>query len=447
MKREAHTLGELTDSALKRAFDTVMLGRAVAYARAGRVTSIIVADQGMRAGGRVIGSGSRIYRTQVELVSDGHGVLFDTDCTCPVGIECKHAAALVLALRMQTPWRTDGADQPGLGSTSGSADRSKPGTSWRDALGELFDMPAPQTGTVGLLLDVETPRGRPAAYQPDPHTRGIQLRPMIPGAVPGRWIKTGISWEAVAGGYYSSYTLEGPPLDALTVIADAHRRSSRLSGYGRMPASIPLGQVGRGWIELLTRARDAGIVLLTQATKGGEVRLESEEGHFVLDLSPADDGAVRAVPSLDLPEGIGEVVIVGNPPTGWFRQEGRDLRLGGFGPDVDLAAARVVERGPFTIPRDDWSSFAVDKLPVLQRRATVRTHDGLTLPEVAPPRLHLSVRFDGDHTAHIAWSFRYGAVDAPLTVPLSREPATYRDPSAFRDPAGEAELLAGKSVV
>ena len=433
MEQEARTLDEVSDRELSAAFDSMTLVRAGDYARAGRVTSIVVADGGIRAGARVIGSGPAIYRTEVSLSTDAHGTFLASDCTCPIGVACKHAAALVLALRTQRPWRSDEPE----GGSGGSA-------SWRDTLDELLDVaePEPQAGMVGLLLDVEQPRRGSSAWHHDSDTAKIQLRPMIPGSQPGRWIKTGISWEAVAGGYYSSYArLDGPALDALTAIADAHRRGSRMSGYGRMPASIPLGQMGRRWIELLTKARDAGVVLLGHATQAGEVHLEVDEGHFVLDLSPADDGAVRAVPSLDLPEGEGEVIVVGDPPTGWFRQEGRDLRLGGFGLDVDLAAARVVERGPFTIPAEDWSTFAVDKLPVLQRRATVRTHGGLTLPEVAPARLHLSVRFDESHTAHVEWSFRYGPVDAPITVPLSREVQAFRDPNAFRDATREAELL------
>lgn len=433
MEQEARTLDEVSDRELGAAFDSMTLVRAGDYARAGRVTSLVLADEGTRAGARVIGSGPAIYRTEVTLSTDTHGTFLDSDCTCPVGVACKHAAALVIALRTQRPWRSDEPE----GQNSGSA-------SWRDALGELLDVaePEPEAGVVGLLLDVETPRRGSSAWHHDSDAAKIQLRPMIPGAQPGRWIKTGISWEAVAGGYYSSYArLDGPALDALTGIADAHRRGSRMSGYGRMPASIPLNQMGRRWIELLGKARAAGVVLLTHPTNTGEVHLEPDEGHFVLDLSPLDDGGVRAVPSLDLPDGEGEVVIVGDPPSGWFRQEGRHLRLGGFGLDVDLAAARVVERGPFTIPEQDWSTFAVDKLPVLQRRATVRTHAGLTLPEVVPPRLHLAVRFDKNHTAQVAWSFRYGPLETPVTVPLTREPAAFRDPSAFRDAAVEAELL------
>ncbi|KGN37137.1 helicase [Knoellia subterranea KCTC 19937] len=440
---QAHILEELTDVELARAFGPLTLARGVEYARAGRVTSIVLADRGARAAARVLGSGANIYRTDIALDPDSPGSHLDTDCTCPVGVACKHAAALTIALRTQKPWRTEQES----GGSEGSAATTE---SWRDALDELLDVEEPdlETSPVGLLLDVETPRTQRWNAEAGP---SVQLRPMVPGAVPGRWIKTGISWEAMAGGYYSSYSynVDGAALDALTAIADAHRRASRMASYGRMPASIPLSLVGRGWVGLLAKARAAGVVLLSQSSGGGEVHLVEAPGHFTLHLHPSNPNAaaagrptdVRAVPSLELPEGDGDVVIVGDPPTGWFRVEGRDLRLGGFGPDVDLAAARVVARGPFTIPSADWSNFAVDKLPVLRRRAAVQTHDGLTLPEVVPPRLHLGVRFDKKHTARVAWSFRYGPVDAPITVPLARERVVFRDPNAFRDAAVESELL------
>ena len=448
MEQDPRTLAEVSDRLLVEAFGDTTFERGRSYAGAGRVTSVTVSDGGAWASARVIGSGPHIYRTELSLRHDDAGAYVEGGCSCPIGRDCKHAAALALMLRAQQPWRrldvVAGVDAAS-GAPSGDAQPERP-HSWRDALDELLDVPDPQTGSapgsVGLLLDVERPTGRAARWDMLPPTPSVLLRPVVPGAVPGRWIRTGISWEAVSGGYYSSssHHVDGAPLDALTQIADAFRRSSRLSSYGRMPAGIPLSQVGRGWVELLTRARAAGIVLLTEATGSGEVILEPEVGHFVLDLTPVGGGDVRAVPSLDLP-GDGEVVTVGEPPTGWFRQEDGDLRLGGFGPDVDLAATRVVERGPFTIPQDDWSTFAVQTLPVLQRRATVRTHDGLTLPEVAPPRLHLAVTFAADHVVHLAWTFRYGPRDAPVTVPLARETSVLRDPDAFRSSAIEADLL------
>src|SRR5690606_21565193 len=125
---------EVTDRELGSAFDAMTLVRAGDYARAGRVTSIAVADGGRVASARVIGSGPAIYRTQVTLAHDAHGPFLDSDCTCPVGIACKHAAALVIALRTQRPWRSD-ADP--AGGDPGSA-------SWRDALDELLDVVEPE---------------------------------------------------------------------------------------------------------------------------------------------------------------------------------------------------------------------------------------------------------------------------------------------------------------
>ncbi|PRY55636.1 SNF2 family DNA or RNA helicase [Knoellia remsis] len=420
-----------------RAFDKATRVRGADYARAGRVTSLVLADAGRRAAAKVIGSGSSIYRTEVALeIGDDLAPYLDSDCTCPIGVACKHAVAVVHAVRTQQPWRVEGEEPPTASAPA-----------WQNAFDELLATPAAgsasRTGTVGIVLDVEPATRRPKPWQHGADRDRIMLRPVVPGAQPGRWIKTGISWEEVAGAYYSPYhrPIDDDALDALTAIADAYRRGSRMSGYGRMPASLALAQVGRGWVTLLARARGAGVALLTSAKDGGEVHLDEEPGHFVVDLTPAPEGGVRVEPSLDLPPGDGQVVVVGEPPTGWFRREGDDLRLGGFGPDVDLAAARFVERGGFTIPESDWPVFAMERLPALQRRATVRVHDGLDVPEVTPPRLHLNIRFAAKHTAHLEWSFHYGPTGSPVVVPVRRDPYPARDPHAYRDPDAEAELL------
>ena len=373
-----------------------------------------MSDGGAWASARVIGSGPHIYRTELSLRHDDRGPWVEGGCSCPIGRDCKHAAALALMLRAQQPWRRLDVAPDGRSSAT---ERRR--TSWRDALDELLDVPDPQSGStpgsVGLLLDVETPTGRAARWDMPPPTPSIHLRPVVPGAVPGRWIRTGISWESVSGGYYSSYAhhLDGAPLDALTAIADAFRRSSRLSGYGRMPAGIPLGQVGRGWVELLTRARDAGIVLLHRRDRR-RARCTSSPRSATSSSTCGRRAAVTCARcrASTCPATARSSPSASRRPAGSAR---RAPTCGSAGsaptstspPPGSSSAARSPSRS------DEWSTFAIQTLPVLQRRATVRTHDGLELPEVAPPRLHLAVRFAADHVVHLAWAFRYGPLDAP----------------------------------
>ncbi|MDN5726044.1 MAG: DEAD/DEAH box helicase, partial [Propionibacteriales bacterium] len=262
---------------------------------------------------------------------------------------------------------------------------------------------------------------------------------------------TGISWDSLADRY------EAPTLDpkvhaALTEIAEAHRQHDRYSRWSRLPDWIELTALGRDWIDLLVGAREAGITLLPDKIGKGVIHLAPEPGHFGLDIAPTEAGDLQVTPRLSLPdvdaasEGVDpfdnthpdhdQINLVGDPPTGWFRREGRDLRLGGFGPDVDQAANRVLTHGPLTIPADEWPTFVVEHLPILRRRATVRTAESLEVPDVVPPRLHLNVRFAPDHLTVLHWSFRYGPRETPLPVQFSDHGR------AVREPAQERELLA-----
>jgi superfamily II DNA or RNA helicase len=82
---------------LKAAFGTVTWQRGATYHRSGLAAVTSVADNGTRVEGRVRGTRSRPYQTSASLRLDRNGrVGVVTDCTCPVGLKCKHAVALLL---------------------------------------------------------------------------------------------------------------------------------------------------------------------------------------------------------------------------------------------------------------------------------------------------------------------------------------------------------------
>ncbi len=78
-------------------FDGTSISRGLAFARDSRVR--IVAGGGDRVRGMVTGNGGN-YRVEVQ-IADREGLLassITTECTCPVGIACKHGVALVAVL-------------------------------------------------------------------------------------------------------------------------------------------------------------------------------------------------------------------------------------------------------------------------------------------------------------------------------------------------------------
>ncbi len=85
---------------LKVAFGTVTWQRGAAYYRSGSATVTSSTADGTQVEGMVAGTRSRPYRTVARLEINRRGSpSLITDCSCPVGLKCKHAVALLLQAR------------------------------------------------------------------------------------------------------------------------------------------------------------------------------------------------------------------------------------------------------------------------------------------------------------------------------------------------------------
>ena len=83
---------------------------------AGRVLSVRELAPG-RLEGEVEGSAGQTYKTTVRLAPNGAVIRVSNECTCPVGLDCKHGAALLLA------WLRDLQDGVGGDREGGQASR------------------------------------------------------------------------------------------------------------------------------------------------------------------------------------------------------------------------------------------------------------------------------------------------------------------------------------
>ncbi|MBF0247383.1 MAG: DEAD/DEAH box helicase [Alphaproteobacteria bacterium] len=72
------------------------LDRGRGYHRQGRVSDVAFLDEGRTVKGAVRGSGRNVYRQTVRFRERRDGVEIIGDCTCPVGFNCKHVAAVLL---------------------------------------------------------------------------------------------------------------------------------------------------------------------------------------------------------------------------------------------------------------------------------------------------------------------------------------------------------------
>ena len=88
---------------IRAAFDAATFQRGAHYTAAGAVRGLELGADGRRLWAQVRGTQRRPYRTQVT-VSAGRGRRIVSYCTCPVGAQCKHGVAVMLAaLRADRP--------------------------------------------------------------------------------------------------------------------------------------------------------------------------------------------------------------------------------------------------------------------------------------------------------------------------------------------------------
>ena len=421
----APRLAALTNRQLGDLCGTVTVARGLAYAREGRVVDLDLSDDGRDATGWVGGSAGQTYTTRVALERAGadrrEATRWTSRCTCPVAADCKHAVALAVSLRERDPGR-------------GAADDPAPSPTWEQALGGLLDDETPAEHTpVGLLLETGSAGGR-ARVTADTGRSELRLRPVVPG-VRGQWIRTGVSWETFAGGYYGfgHVSFSDDHRDALTAIADAHRRSARGFGYGRMPDAIPLGSLGHGWVGLLRAADTAGVRLLADLSGDGVVAFAPDPAELVVEIERTDGGA-ELRPRLDLPVAPGtDTHLVGSPATGFWLRDDDTLVLGSLTEPLDSSRQRLLDLGVVEVPESDWARFCVTHLPGLRRKAHVRSlSPDLDLPEVVPARLELTVTAEAGHRTHLRWAFRYGGPTGVAVALDADEPDPMRDRAAER---------------
>src|SRR5690349_22792737 len=97
----AHLDTLLQDSHILAVVGPAAFRRGASYARDGHVLGLEVDHDGSGLSARVVGSGGKLYRTKVTVEPGLRPGTFDldTDCSCPVAVDCKHAAALMITAR------------------------------------------------------------------------------------------------------------------------------------------------------------------------------------------------------------------------------------------------------------------------------------------------------------------------------------------------------------
>jgi superfamily II DNA or RNA helicase len=416
----------LADAVVRRSVGDDAWRRGAAYAREGRVSDISYSRSTGEISAVVIGSQRRIYQTVA--VYDRADGRWWGECSCPVGEDCKHAAALLVAARQALPGPSAPPRAP----------------EWELALADLVPTAQESRALTPLALqfDVEGATARSAAEV------SVRLRPVVPGAK-GRWVRSGVSWRNLPYDY--SGQRDPAHVAALLVLSGAHRAVERSAGYyyGSGDAPVRLEEFGPALWPALRQAVDDGVRLLT--TKGAPVRLAEQPGALAVEVRGDEHGDLRVQAMVELDDDqlpAESVLLLGSPPHGVALLPGTTGLAQGQGDGLVLvplqrvprAVERLVSGGPVRVPAADRSRFLTGFYPALQRALPVRSPDGsVELPEVLPPQLALRVEHLPGHRARLDWSVLYRTGDDVRRVPLARHGSSASD--AERDIAEEDRLL------
>jgi superfamily II DNA or RNA helicase len=417
----------LTNEAISAMVGHEAFSRGLVYARTGRVSEVRFDEETRVISGRVRGSYRDGYSTSVQLADPQSGPSAHRGhCSCPVALDCKHAAAVLVAAR----------GQPDITSQLGRP-------AWEKALGRLVHAPDPVPVTAQVPLGLEFEVQQIPSYRGYPGRRELRVRPVKHGAS-GKWIRGGISWDEL------DYFTRAHPADQrelLLQLRAATGPSARFS-YPRSPW-LSLATVTSGLWSLLDLAPTVGLTLVSPGGRDDPVRVGGAKATISLDVRRAGSGLVVEPQILvgEAPLDRASVGLLGDPAHGVFSYRSgsgstphRELALHPLEEPLGRELRQIITDGePLTIPARDEARFFESYVPALRVKAPLASSDdSVTLPHYAPPVLTLTCIFREDHSLRLDWGWDYRVDDVSHTFTLDQRPT---GPS-LRDPGAEAQLLA-----
>ena len=436
--------------------------RGVQYLREGAVTRMSW-DRGLHElYGSVLGSAGSCYETVAYFHPAGPSVLeFDQgQCSCPVGFDCKHVVALVLAAAQAQLART------GPKRAAGAKARAM---TWEQSVQSWLE---PQTAPGG---------GSPGGGQPAATMLGIELtlvpdaRPAFSGGLiegdapprlmarlvrPGRkgWVAGSLSWTKLD----SQYGYDGWPapqtqlLQEIYAVYRARSGQPFYYGYGYGDdKSIDLSAFeSRQLWPLLDEAAALGLRLVRGRNLGPLDGYRSAE--LCLDLTRAGtSGPLAIAPQVRVdgePAAITVISFIGTQGHGLVYADRAETQRASECIRWRFQLARTVKPvspqlqqlalagRPVEIPAAELTRFQETYYPRLRAATTVISSDNaFTPPQITGPTLLLHADYTGRHDLELSCAWAYQVGDSPMRVPVQGPAAE----APYRDRAAERAIVAG----
>lgn len=430
---------ELTDDQIISRVGHRAFERGLDYARKGRVRGISVAGDGDIISAQSKGSGAHTYQTMVFRKQGARSApaSWAGTCSCPVGSDCKHTAALLITARALAQ------AEPDIAAPSGGP------APWESRLADLLQVERAPRRRMALEI-IDDPGdmwGTPA---------GLSMLPLIEGK--RGWNRQGAAWSQIVSGGLDD------DVDP-TVMGVLRELAGMAGGYGFYYADDRLSLTtapAHVW-DVLRRGVAAGLTLTTAQRHGMPVYL-ADGLRGGIHLTREGDGDIAITPALEIDDveelrrlqvpGLRlsfSLMPIGDPVHGFYTwMPGRELLLMPLEPRPTEALSRVL-RGDgeaITIPAEDVERFETEHLEALTRVMPVLSADtSIRMPRPTTLRAALAVHVDtAEHHLSTEWSIRYvgedGEVRSSHALPDLAAAAEGRveDRTAGRDIDGETRL-------
>ena len=395
-------------------FGSATVSRGTRYADLGRVSDTDWIEDDLELTGLCSGSDGHRYRVAAGFQRSGDDLrLAWAECSCPVGVYCKHAVALLLTA-------SSNHQSPAL-----AVDR------WRTVLTKMLDELAPPGTENAAPMGLEFSVTPPSRYRPRAE---IALRPVTVGKR-GTWIRTGVNWQRLS--YHAAAgEFDRAQYDALrALVSDAQR-----SGIVPINDVMTISRVPVGFWARLTDALDAGVTVVAHGgsgltgvdlVKSAQLRLDfvsDDVGGAAMSVAMVVDG--ERCPT----DGVG---LIGSPvPHGMYTIVDGVVRLGRFDPVPARTALDLVLRNEVVrIPPEMVPEFSLDVLPRLVDVTPVDVEEGLFTPPVVSGPTAVLTLTSTPSGVRAYWSTRYLVNDRHHEF----EPDSLAVRTGYRD--ADAEIL------
>ena len=438
--------GSIDLADVEDAVSTTFYDRGADYARRNQVLRIRWDQADLALHGSVVGKGG-LYETSVYFEDDDEELVFEQgQCTCPVGFNCKHVAALVIAA----------ADRP-RPSTAGVA---QPPT-WKQSLDALLtSTPVGRAGTARLGIELALTEGNTGSG-----ASALRLTARL--VTPGRngWVYANLAWGRLNQSHQmAEYLAEHVRLLRELYAVYGSDREGQDHSYGYYgpyadrqvdrprPVRIApaVDHAGRGRVDRprartrpqATRARAA--LRQRRALPRCHVRgfLRGVGVHPLLRVedSPIEAAPIRFIGST----GHGVVYVDRAEATPTAEPANWHIRLARMVKPVPRELRKLaLDNRHLVVPATEHDRFRDDYCPRLRHTATIVSSDGSFLPpEISAPTLMLRADYGDRHDLQLSWEWAYQVGETHHRVPL--DVADSGD--GFRDVDAERTILAGLDI-